>query len=84
MFYEAIYEPSKTAHLNGESKKFIGKRIALQVGWRLKDGPYKGQHCFIPSSNFGWIPTCDLKDIKNISYGRWKDIHNSFSNIRAG
>ena len=74
MFYEAIYEPSKTEHLNGEAKKFIGTRLALQDGWLLTDGPYKGQYCFIPRPYFDLIPTCDLKGVKNISYGRWKEI----------
>ena len=74
MFYEAIYEPSETERLNGEADKFIGRRLALQEGWRLMDGTYKGQYCFIPRPNFGLIPACHLKDIKNISYGRWKEI----------
>ena len=29
----------------------------------------------MPSHNFGLIPASDLKGLKNISYGRWKDIH---------
>ena len=77
MFYEAIYEPSKTEHLNGKAKKYIGKRLALQDGWRLTDGPNKGQYCYIPSLNFGWIPSYDLKGLKNISYSRWKEIHDN-------
>ena len=77
MFYEAIYEPSKTEHLSGEAKKFMGSKLALQDGWRLTDGPYKGQYCFIPRPCFGLIPACDLKGVKNISYGRWKEIHDN-------
>ena len=77
MFYEAIYEPSKTERLNGMAKKYIGKRLALQDGWRITDGPYEGQYCYIPSLNFGWISASDLKGIKNISYVKWKEIHDN-------
>ena len=75
MFYEAIYEPSKTEHLQGEAKKFIGSKLALQDGGQLMSGPYKGHDCFIPSHHFGLVPACDLKGLRNISYGRWKEIH---------
>ena len=76
MFYEAIYEPLRTECFNSKAKKHKGKRLALQDGWRLTDGPYKGQYCYIPSLNFGWIPACHLKGIKNISYVKWKEIHD--------
>ena len=77
MFYEAIYQPSKTGHLKGEAKKFIGTMLALQDGGWLMSGPYKGQTCFIPSHHFGLIPASDLKNIRNISYGKWKEIHDN-------
>jgi hypothetical protein len=77
MFYGGIYRPSETKHLNDEAKKLIGSRLALQEGWRLMDGPYRGQYCLIPRPCFGLIPACDLKGVKNISYGRWKEIHNT-------
>ncbi len=79
MFYEAFYHPSETRHLKTDAKKWIGKRLALQEGWRLTDGPHKGQYCYIPSQHFGCIPACDLKSIKNISYVRWREIHESLT-----
>jgi hypothetical protein len=74
MFYEAVYQPAETKGLTSEAKKFIGKRIALQEGRRLEDGPYQGQYCYVPSFNSGWIPECDLKEMKSISFVQWKQI----------
>ena len=79
MLYEAIYQPLDADTQNSEARKFMGKKIALQEGWRIEKGFYKGQHCYIPSANFGWIPQGDLKNLKNISYARWKELHDSFA-----
>jgi len=77
MLFEAVYQPTDIKNLNPEAKKHIGKIIALQDGWRLEKGPYKGQICFLPSRNFGVIAGCDLKHIRNISNSRWKEIHDN-------
>jgi len=78
MFYEAIFEPSKIKGYNKEAKKLSGKRIAVQVGWIIEEGPHKGQQCYyIPNSTVGTIPDSDLKEIKPISIARWKDIQKS-------
>ena len=44
-----------------ETKRLAGKKIAVQDGWIIENGPFKGQNCFyIPNSTVGWIPQCDL------------------------
>ncbi|UCH22621.1 MAG: hypothetical protein JSU83_05190 [Deltaproteobacteria bacterium] len=78
MFFEAIFEPSKEMNYNSDAKKLAGKKIGVQDGWIVEEGPFKGQNCFyIPNSTVGWIPKCDLKELKPISFNRWKDIHKS-------
>lgn len=63
---------------NTEAENFTGKKIAVQYGWIAKDGPFKGQECYyIPKSTIGWIPACDLQDLKPISFVRLKDMLNS-------
>ena len=75
MFYEAIFQPSKKMNYNTDAKRLAGKIIAVQEGWIIKDGPFKGQNCFyIPNSSVGWIPKSDLKGLKPISNVKWKEI----------
>ncbi len=77
MYFEAIFQPSDTSIYNTEAKRIVGKRIALQDGWVLEDGPNKGQQgYYVPNSTVGLIPACDLKEIKNIPYALWKEIFN--------
>lgn len=83
MFYEAIFQPSEKMNYRNEAKTLSGKKIAIQDGWIVNDGPFKGQHCFyIPNSTVGWIPICDLKDLKPVAPVKWKEIHKGlgFSN----
>jgi hypothetical protein len=78
MFYEATFQPSQEMNYNSEAKELAGKKIAIQEGWMVEDGPFKGQNGFyIPNSTIGLIPLCDLKDLKPISLTRWKEIHKS-------
>ena len=78
MFYEATFKPSKSMNYNSEAKKLAGKKIAVQDGWVVEDGPFKGKNCFyIPNSNIGWIPIDDLKEIKPVSFARWKEVYHS-------
>ena len=82
MFFEAIFQPLKKTRYNADAKKLIGKKIALQDGWMVEDGPYKGQQCFcVPGTHMGWIPACDLKEIEHISYVYWKELRNSLGLI---
>jgi hypothetical protein len=78
MFYEAIFQPSAKMNYNSDAIKLAGKRIAVQEGWILDDGPFKGQVCFyIPNSTIGWIPFDDLKDLTPVSFTRWQEINKS-------
>lgn len=78
MFYEAIFKPSKKMKYNAEAKKLAGKKIAVQDGWVVEEGPFEGQNCFyIPNSTIGWIPIDDLKEMKPISFTKWEEIYNS-------
>jgi hypothetical protein len=76
MFYEAIFKPSKKIKYSSDAKKLAGKKIAVQEGWIVEEGPFKGQDGFyIPDSTLGLIPLCDLKDLKPVSIAKWKEIH---------
>jgi hypothetical protein len=78
MYFEAIFQPSNEGQYNSDAKRIIGKRIAVQDGWILEDGPHKGQQgYYIPKSTMGVIPACDLKEIRNIPYAKWKEIFKS-------
>ena len=61
MFYEAIFQPSEKMNYNTDAKRLAGKKIAVQEGWIVKDGPFKGRNCFyIPNATVGWSFQCDL------------------------
>ena len=61
-----------------DAKALAGKRIAVQEGWIIEEGPFKGLNCFyIPNSTVGWIPKNDLKDLKPVSFAKWKAINTS-------
>ena len=61
MFYEAIFQPLKRMNYTTEAKRLAGKKIAVQDGWIIEDGPFKGQNGFyIKNSTVGWIPQSDL------------------------
>jgi hypothetical protein len=78
MYYEAVFKPSKNMKYSQDAKDLDGKRIAVQEGWLIEEGPYKGQNCFyIPNSTVGWIPKSDLKELKPISFAKWKAINAS-------
>ena len=79
MYFEAIFQPSSLTNYNSESiQKIVGKKVALQDGWVLEEGPHKGQQgYYLPNSTVGLIPASDLKEIKVIPYAQWKDIINS-------
>jgi hypothetical protein len=78
MFFEAVFEPSKQSAYNDDAMALAGKIIAIEDGWIIDEGDYKGQQCFyIPNSTVGWIPSSDLKDIQPVPFARWKDIHKN-------
>ena len=77
MYFEAVFQPLNDTDYNSESADFRGKKVAIQEGWILEEGPCKGQKCFyMPNSTVGCIPERDLKQIKSIPYAQWKTIYN--------
>jgi hypothetical protein len=78
MFYEGIFNPSGKTAYNAEAKKLAGKKIAVQGGSVMNEGPFKGQNYFyIPGSKVGFIPSSDLEGLKPVSLSRWNQIHKS-------
>jgi hypothetical protein len=79
MYFEAIFQPSNLTNYNSDNvQNIVGKKVALQDGWVLEEGPHKGQQgYYLPNSTVGLIPACDLKEIKVIPYSQWKDIFNN-------
>jgi hypothetical protein len=77
MYFEAVFQPSDRTEYNSNAANFVGRKIAVQEGWILEEGPHKGQNCFyMPNSTIGSIPESDLHDLKNIPYVQWKQIYN--------
>ena len=78
MYFEAIFQPNNLTHYNSDDvQKIVGKKIAVQDGWILEEGPHKGQQgYYLPNSTVGLIPASDLKEIRVIPYAQWKDIFN--------
>lgn len=79
MYFEAIFQPSNLTNYNSDNvQNIVGKKVALQDGWVLEEGPHKGQQgYYLPNSTVGLIPACDLKEIRVIPYSQWKDIFNN-------
>jgi len=77
MYYEAVFQPSNGTEYNSTAAGFVGKKVAVQEGWILQEGPHKGQQCFyIPNSTVGCIPVSDLQELKCIPFVQWKAIYN--------
>jgi hypothetical protein len=77
MYFEAVFQPSNGTEYNSTAADFVGKKVAVQEGWILKEGPHKGQQCYyIPNSTVGCIPMSDLKELKSIPFVQWKVIYN--------
>ena len=77
MYFEAVFQPSNDTDYKSDIAEFVGRKVAIQLGWVLEDGPHKGQQCFyMPNSTVGCIPESDLQELKNIPYVQWKEIYN--------
>ena len=77
MYFEAVFQPSNDTDYNSDIADFVGRKVAIQEGWILEEGPHKGQQCFyMPNSTVGCIPASDLQGLKNIPYVQWKEIYN--------
>lgn len=72
MFYEATLKTMTKNSLDPEVEKYRGERIILIKGWRADVDPYWRQECYITSPYFGWIPECELEDMKAISCKEWE------------
>ena len=79
MYFEAIFNPANQTEYNTEAKGFVGKKLAIQEGWILDEGPHKGQQFFYaPNTTIGKIPQSDLKDLKSIPFVQWKQLYITF------
>ena len=77
MHFEAIFKPKDSSEYNKLADRLIGKKIAVQNGWQIEDGPHKGQYSYyIPNSNLGMIPQSDLAEIKSVPYVKWRTLHD--------
>ena len=77
MYFEAVFQPSNDTEYNSDAADFVGKKVAINEGWTLEEGPHKGQQCFyIPNSTVGCIPACDLLQLKKIPFVQWREIYN--------
>ena len=72
MYYVATFQPKNEKISNLEVEEFRGKKLFLYKGWQAAEGHCFGQQCYITSPYIGWIPECDLKDMKQISYSEWE------------
>ena len=54
MYFEAIFNPANEAEYSAEAADFVGKKLPIQEGWVIDDGPYKGQQCYYaPNTTIG-------------------------------
>ena len=78
MYFEAIFKPVDKAEYKAEAAEFIGKKLPIQEGWVIDDGPHKGKQCFYaPNTTIGRIPVSDLQDLKSVPYARWQQLYSS-------
>jgi hypothetical protein len=78
MYFEAIFSPTNQKEYKSEAAGFVGKRLPVQEGWIIDDGPYKGQQCYYaPNTTIGRIPLSDLQELKSIPYARWQQLYSS-------
>ena len=76
MYFEAVFQPSNDTDYKSDIADFVGKKVAIQEGWILEDGPHQGQQCFyMPNSTVGCIPASDLQQIKSVPYVQWRQTH---------
>jgi len=81
MFYAGIYQPSQIKGLTSEIRKFVGKEIPLQYGWRVTDGQDKGQHYYTAAPFINYVPESDLKDLVNISRIKYEEIRKEIMDV---
>lgn len=78
LHFEGVFNPVNQTDYTAEAKNFVGKRLPVQEGWIIEDGPHKGQLCFYaPNTRIGKIPQTDLKDLKPIPFVQWEQLYTS-------
>ena len=78
MYFEAVFNPENQTEYKPEAKKFVGKKLPIQEGWIIEDGPHKGQQCFYaPNTTIGKIPISDLKFLKSIPFFQWNQLYTN-------
>jgi len=81
MFYAGIYQPSQIKGLKSEIRKFVGKQIPLQYGWRETKGPNKGRHYYTAVPFISYVLESDLKNLANISHIKYEEIRKEIMNV---
>ena len=81
MFYAGIYQPSQIKGIKSEIKKFVGKEIPLQYGWRATDGQDRGQHYYTAAPFINYVPESDLKDLVNISRIKYEEMRQEIMDV---
>lgn len=78
MHFEGVFNPANQTEYTAEAKHFVGKKLPVQEGWIIEDGPHKGQLCYYaPNTRIGKIPQSDLEDLKPIPFVRWEQLYAS-------
>ena len=78
MHFEGVFNPANQTEYNSEAKQFVGKKLPVQEGWVIDEGPYKGQQCYYaPNTRIGKIPQSDLIDLRPIPFARWEQLYSS-------
>ena len=72
MFYAGIYQPSQIKGLKSEIRKFVGKEIPLQYGWRETKGSNNGLHYYTAAPFINYVPESDLRNLVNISRNKYE------------
>ena len=54
LHFEGVFNPVNQTEYNAEAKNFVGKKLPVQEGWIIEDGPHKGQQCYYaPNTRIG-------------------------------
>jgi hypothetical protein len=78
MYFEAIFSPANKTEYKSEAAGYVGKKLPVQEGWIIDDGPHKGQQCYYaPNTTIGRIPVSDLQELKSVPYARWQQLYSS-------
>lgn len=61
----AVFNPKRTDDLLPDARKMVGKRARWYAAWIIEDGDYAGHWAMLDCKHrLGWVPFCDLSDVK--------------------